>query len=295
MKFYHDSTYLNLVSDVLDNGVGKDDRTGTGTISVFGRQMRFNLSDGSIPLLTSKKMHTRSVIHEILWYLQGNTNVKYLQDNNVRIWNEWADDEGDLGPVYGAQWRRWPKYEIVRSEDSVKHADGAETFFNAKVKVSYIDQIADIIDKLRNNPTNRRIIVNAWNVADIDDMALPPCHYAFQFWVSDNKLSCMLNQRSCDVGLGVPFNIVQYSILTHMIAHVTNLEPGEFIWSGGDVHIYNNHIEALNEQMTRSYDLLPSPKLALNPQVQEIDDFKFDDFDIINYESHPIIKMEVSV
>jgi len=295
MKYYHDNTYLDLVADVLDNGVEKTDRTGTGTISVFGRQMRFNLEGGSIPLLTTKKMHTRSIIHEILWYLQGDTNVKYLQDNGVRIWNEWADDNGDLGPVYGAQWRRWPKYEIVGYEDSVEHVGGQETFFNAKVKVSYIDQIAEIINTLRHNSDSRRIIVNAWNVADINDMALPPCHYAFQFWVADNKLSCMLNQRSCDTGLGVPFNIVQYSILTHMIAHVTGLEPGEFIWSGGDVHIYKNHIAPLNEQILRDASVFPSPTLVLNSNVKEIDDFTFDDFEIIDYESHPTIKMEVSV
>lgn len=292
-KFYHDDTYLNLVDRVLNHGNKKSDRTGTGTLSLFAEQMRFNLADGSIPLLTTKKMHTKSVIHEILWYLQGNTNIKYLNDNGVRIWNEWANEDGELGPVYGAQWRRWPKYEI--EEYSGTHGEGTsiDYFHNATVKVTYIDQIAQIINQIKNRPDDRRIIVSAWNVADIEDMALPPCHYAFQFYVSDGKLSCMLNQRSADVGLGVPFNIVQYSILTHMIAQVTGLVADEFIWSGGDVHIYTNHVAALTGQLER--ESLPSPTLKLNPDVDCIDDFKFEDFEIVDYESHPTIKMKVAI
>lgn len=540
MKFYHDNTYLDLVHDVLENGVQKGDRTGTGTISVFSRQMRFNLDGGTIPMLTTKKMHTRSIIHEILWYLQGDTNIKYLQDNKVRIWNEWSSPEGHLNNVYGAQWRRWEKddwlssvveiklkpnegideefnvqqerldtdytngddlvglqelnnegdeFRVVKKLDTtggknsrylvqfketnsvtecnrpnlrrgqvrdpykkivcgqgcigiykerpkyytaaynlwynmmrrcydpsiteyylygangifvdrewrcfsnfirdihqlpwfskwreqpnkfdldkdyygancyskntciflpseynqvlpkldgskyvatkketgekyeftvqrwfanqvgIEHSQTISTalqstgntkeWFFEKIKPKegyvyrhqlFIDQIAGIIDKLRTNPDDRRILVNAWNVGQLDQMALPPCHYAFQFWVGDGKLSCMLNQRSCDAGLGVPFNVVQYSILTHMIAQVTNLQPGEFIWNGGDVHIYTNHIEQLQNQCKRKP--YPSPRLKLNPDVKEIDDFKFEDFEIVDYQSHPTIKMEVSV
>jgi len=285
-EIYHDYEYLKLVADVLENGVDKGDRTGTGTISVFAREMRFSLENGTIPMLTTKKMHTRSIIHELLWYLQGNTNIKYLQDNGVRIWNEWADENGDLGPVYGAQWRKWPVPESAIIDYEVDPPV-------ASIKWKHIDQIADVINKLRNSPNDRRIIVSAWNVGQIDEMALPPCHYAFQFWVGDGKLSCLLNQRSCDVGLGVPFNIVQYSILTHMIAQITGLEVGEFIWRGGDVHIYKNHIEALSEQPFRTP--YPSPRLILNKDVKEIDDFKFEDFEIVDYECHPAIKMEVSV
>lgn len=293
IKYYHDNTYLDLVKDVLENGVKKDDRTGTGTISVFGRQMRFRLDNGTIPLLTTKKMHTRSVIYEILWYLQGNTNVKYLQNNGVRIWNEWANENGDLGKVYGHQWRKWESYKIVNEGEVIIHDSNNKTLIDAKVKCELIDQIANVIKQLKENPNDRRIIVNAWNVGQLDEMALPPCHAFFQFYVANNKLSCQLYQRSCDVGLGVPFNIVQYSILTHMIAHVTGLEAHEFIWTGGDIHIYNNHVDALQDQLKR--EPYPSPRLLLNENVKNIDDFKYEDFKIVDYECHPTIKMEVSV
>jgi thymidylate synthase len=316
MEKYHDHEYLNLVDRVLENGNEKGDRTGTGTISLFAQQMRFDLSRGSIPLLTTKKMFTRGVIHEILWYLQGNTNIGYLLDNNVHIWDEWADENGDLGPVYGAQWRKWKRFEAA-------HIDWNHDPVTAEVKFSEIDQIGQVIDKLRNNPEDRRIIVSAWNVGEIEDMNLPPCHAFFQFYsrelsrlermtvegsghfditheildmrgVPRRALSCHLYQRSCDVGLGVPFNIVQYSILTHMIAHVTGHVAEEFVWTGGDVHIYSNHVDALKEQLTR--EPYPSPTLALNSDVKEIDDFRFEDFEIIGYDNfHPTIKMDVAV
>lgn len=299
MTSFHDNTYLQLLNDVLNNGVQKTDRTGTGTRSVFSRQMRFDLSDGTIPMLTSKKMHVRSIIHEILWYLQGNTNIKYLQDNGVRIWNEWANENGDLGPVYGAQWRKWATPNGV----AINWETDPPTPF---VKYEYVDQIGNIIHSLKHNPDDRRMLVSAWNPGLLPDktksfaenvangkQALPPCHYAFQFWVGDNKLSCMLNQRSCDVFLGVPFNIVQYSILTRMIAQVCDLEVGEFIWNGGDVHLYNNHVEQAKEQLSR--EPYSSPELVLNPDVKDIDGFKFEDFEIVGYESHPTIKAEVSV
>jgi len=311
----HDWQYLNLVNDVVNNGVRKENRTGMDTFAVFSRQMRFDLSDGTIPLLTTKKMHTRSIIHELLWYIMGDSNIKYLQDNGVRIWNEWADENGDLGPVYGAQWRDWggkDEYQLdpeTYESKLVGHKKG-------------IDQLAMLIDKLRNNPMDRRLIISAWNVAELPNMALPPCHYAFQFYtrpltrterigydgnlhldatheIFDNRgvpkyeLSLMLNQRSCDVGLGVPFNIVQYSIFLHMIAQVVNMVPGEFIWNGGDVHIYENHFGPLVQQLTR--DPYPSPYLKLNPDVKEITDFTFEDFEIVKYECHPLLKMEVSV
>ncbi len=287
MKF-HDTEYLKLVKRILDEGVQKGDRTGTGTLSLPFQQMRFDLSGMSIPLLTTKKMFTRGIIHEILWYLQGNTNIQYLLDNNVHIWDEWADENGDLGPVYGAQWRAWkrPQYAYV---------DYATDPPGAQIQYEKIDQIAEVIKQLRTNPNDRRIIVNAWNVGELDEMALPPCHAFFQFWTDGEKqLRCHLYQRSCDVGLGVPFNIVQYSILTHMIAHVTGFEATEFVWTGGDVHIYNNHIDALKEQLSRSG--FPSPTLALNPEVKEIDDFRYEDFEIVGYdEFHPTIKMDVAV
>lgn len=287
MRMYHDYEYLDLVEYILEKGVQKGDRTGTGTLSEFAHQMRFNLSGMSIPLLTTKKMHTRSIIHEIIWYLRGDTNIKYLNDNNVTIWDEWADENGDLGPVYGEQWRRW------------KHPKGATINYNtdppkAVIEWEYVDQIAQVIEQLRTNPNDRRIIVNAWNVGEIEEMALPPCHMAFQFWSANGKLRCHLYQRSCDVGLGVPFNVVQYSILTHMIAQVTGLEAEEFVWTGGDVHIYNNHIDMLREQITR--EAYPSPTLSLNPEVKEIDDFTFEDIQIVGYDDfHPTIKMEVAV
>lgn len=279
----HDEEYFRLVREVLEEGVQKSDRTGTGTISTFGSQMRFDLSGGSIPLLTSKKMHTRSIIYEILWYLQGNTNVKYLQDNGVRIWNEWADAKGDLGPVYGKQWRDWSKYVPMGTDD------GTGTFYRKES----VDQIANVIETLKNNPDDRRMIVNSWNVGELDKMALPPCHAFFQFWANDGKLRCKLTQRSCDVGLGVPFNIVQYSILTHMIAQAVGMEAEMFIWSGGDVHIYNNHIEQLCEQITRP--LLMSPTLKLNPDVTDINDFNYEDFEIVDYIHLDPIKMDVAV
>lgn len=304
---YHDWTYFRLVEDVLRNGVQKTDRTGTGTLSTFGQRMRFDLRDDTIPLLTSKKMHTRSIIHEILWYLTGHTNIKYLKDNKVTIWDEWADDSGHLGPVYGEQWRRWKSYTptiytneqdaIASGEDVHTKGDGLYWTYEER-----LDQIAHVIKTLKRDPNSRRLIVNAWNVADLNEMALPPCHYAFQFWtrlVSNPdeepkyELSCMLNQRSCDVGLGVPFNIVQYSILTRMIAHVVGMVPGELIWNGGDVHIYNDHIEALREQISRTP--YSSPTLVLAPGVTDIDRFAFEDFLILDYQSHPAIKMEVSV
>jgi len=280
MTQYHDIKYLNLLEDILQNGTNKTDRTGTGTRSVFARQMRFDLSDGTIPLLTTKKIHLKSIIHEILWYLQGTGNIKYLQDNGIRIWNEWADSNGDLGNIYGVQWRKWKQY--VNIPDSPEH-----------YQIKEIDQIANVIHTLRTNPDDRRMIVNSWNVGELTDMKLPPCHYVFQFYVNDEKLSCILNQRSADGFLGVPFNIVQYSILTRMVAQVTNLQPGEFIWNGGDVHIYNNHFEQVKEQLIRVP--YPSPTLRLNKSIKEIDDFGFDDFIIENYNSYPTIKAQVAV
>lgn len=277
---YHDFAYLRMIQDILIYGVEKGDRTGTGTISLPFQQMRFDLSGMSIPLLTTKKMFTRGIIHEILWYLKGSDNIQYLLDNNVHIWDEWADENGDLGPVYGKQWRAWHAgYRSVLDEpDEIE-----------------IDQVADMIHRLRTNPTDRRIILSSWNVADLPDMALPPCHAFYQIWTDGKKdLRAHLYQRSCDTGLGVPFNIVQYSILTHMFAHVTGFEAKEFVWTGGDVHIYNNHIDQLTEQLTR--EPYPSPHLKLNPDVKEIDDFKFEDFEIVGYDQyHPTIKMEVSV
>lgn len=261
--------YLDLCQYVLENGTLKEDRTGTGTISTFGYQMRFNLSEG-LPLLTTKKLHIKSIIHELLWFLNGDTNIKYLQENGVRIWNEWADEEGNLGPVYGHQWRSWTG------------ADG-ET----------VDQISVLIDQINNNPDSRRLLVNAWNVGDIDKMALPPCHCLFQFYVADGKLSCQLYQRSADLFLGVPFNIASYAILTYMIAHVCDLEPGEFIHTFGDVHIYQNHLDQVKLQMER--DVRPLPKLVINQDVKDIFNFKFEDFSLENYDPHPHIKGVVSV
>ncbi len=261
--------YLDLCKHVLTAGTKKEDRTGTGTVSTFGYQMRFDLAEG-FPLITTKKLHLRSIIHELLWFLNGDTNIKYLQDNNVRIWNEWADEDGNLGPVYGHQWRSWPA------------RDG-----------STIDQIAELIHTIKNNPDSRRMIVSAWNVGDIPDMALPPCHCLFQFYVADGKLSCQLYQRSADVFLGVPFNIASYALLTYMIAQVCDLEVGEFIHTFGDVHIYNNHIEQVELQLTR--EPKPLPQLVLNKDVKDIFSFKYEDFEIVNYEAHPHIKGVVSV
>lgn len=261
--------YLDLCKHVLENGVKKDDRTGTGTISTFGYQMRFNLQDG-FPLLTTKKVHLKSIIHELLWFIKGDTNVKYLQDNGVRIWNEWADENGDLGPIYGHQWRSWTG------------ADGRQH-----------DQLAELIEQIKTNPNSRRLIVSAWNVGELDKMALPPCHTLFQFYVVNGKLSCQLYQRSGDVFLGVPFNIASYALLTMMIAQVTDLEPGEFIHTFGDVHIYLNHIEQVKLQLTRKPRELPTMKL--NPEIKNIFDFKYEDFTLENYNPHPPIKGVVSV
>lgn len=264
MKQYHD-----LLRHILDNGVKKEDRTGTGTISCFGYQMRFDLSEG-FPVLTTKKLHLRSIIHELLWFLKGDTNIAYLKENGVRIWDEWADDEGNLGPVYGYQWRSWP------------NPDGSST-----------DQIVKLIDQLKNNPDSRRHIVSAWNPSFIDDMALPPCHCLFQFFVADGKLSCQLYQRSADTFLGVPFNIASYALLTMMLAQVCGLEPGEFVHTFGDVHLYNNHLEQAELQLTRDFRELPT--LKMNPNVTDLFDFKFEDFELLNYDPHPHIKAAVSV
>lgn len=264
MKQYHD-----LLQHILDHGVKKEDRTGTGTISVFGYQMRFDLSEG-FPVVTTKKVHLRSIIHELLWFLQGDTNIKYLKDNGVSIWDEWADEKGELGPVYGHQWRSWPG------------KDGQT-----------IDQISKLIDQIKNNPDSRRLIVSAWNVADVDNMALPPCHSMFQFYVANGKLSCQLYQRSADTFLGVPFNIASYALLTMMIAQVCDLEPGEFVHTFGDTHLYSNHIEQAKLQLSR--DVRPLPTMKINPEVKNIFDFKFEDFELLNYDPHPHIKAAVAV
>lgn len=264
MKQYHD-----LLQHLLDKGTYKSDRTGTGTFSVFGYQMRFDLKEG-FPLLTTKKLHTKSIIHELLWFLKGDTNIAYLKENGVSIWDEWADENGNLGPVYGYQWRSWP------------NPDGTST-----------DQITKLIDGLKNNPNSRRHIVSAWNPSFIDQMALPPCHCLFQFFVADNKLSCQLYQRSCDTFLGVPFNIASYALLTMMVAQVCDMELGEFVWTGGDVHLYSNHVEQAKLQLTRDLRALPSMKI--NPDVKDIFDFKYEDFTLENYDPHPHIKAAVAV
>ena len=279
-KQYHDTSYINLVRYVLNHGVHKSDRTGTGTISTFGYQMRFDLSDGTIPLLTTKKMHIRSIIYELLWYLQGASNIKYLHDNNVTIWDEWADENGDLGPVYGHQWRNWNSEEI--------------------------DQITELIETLKTNPNSRRMLVSAWNPSVLPDTsvsfaenvangkaALPPCHAFFQFYVADGKLSCQLYQRSADIFLGVPFNIASYALFTMMIAQVCDLQVGEFIHTFGDAHIYNNHMEQLELQLSR--ECRPLPTMKLNPEIKNIFDFTFDDFTLEGYDPHPHIKGQVSV
>jgi len=254
---------------VMDNGTQKHDRTGTGTISVFGYQMRFNLQDG-FPMVTTKKLHLKSIIHELIWFLSGDTNIKYLKDNGVRIWDEWADADGNLGPVYGYQWRSWPT------------PDGG-----------HIDQISQIINQIKNNPDSRRIIVSAWNVADVNKMALPPCHNMFQFYVADGKLSCQLYQRSADIFLGVPFNIASYALLTMMIAQVCDLQPGDFIHTLGDAHLYNNHLEQTRLQLSR--EPRPLPTMKINPEVKDIFGFKFEDFALENYDPWPHIKGEVAV
>ena len=258
--------YLDLLKDIMENGVDKMDRTGVGTRSVFGRQMRFDLSKG-FPLVTTKKVHLKSIIYELLWFLKGDTNVKYLQEHGVRIWNEWADENGELGPVYGSQWRNW-------------NGEG-------------IDQIADVIERLKKTPNDRRMIVSAWNVGKIAQMHLPPCHMMFQFYVANNKLSCMLYQRSCDMFLGVPFNIASYALLTMMVAQVCGYEPGEFVHTLGDTHIYHNHFEQVKEQLTHTP--YPLPQMKINPLVKDINDFKYEDFELINYKSYDTIKAKVAV
>ena len=261
--------YLDLLQYILDNGIEKNDRTGVGTRSVFGYQMRFDLQKG-FPLVTTKKLHLRSIIYELIWFIHGDTNIKFLHDNNVSIWDEWADENGDLGPIYGKQWRRW------------EGKDG-----------KVIDQLSWVINEIIKNPNSRRLIVSAWNVAEISEMKLPPCHVLFQFYVANNKLSCQLYQRSADVFLGVPFNIASYALLTHMIAQVTGLQVGEFIHTFGDVHLYLNHIQQAKLQLSREPFALP--QLKLNPNVKNIDDFKFEDIEILNYQAHPSIKADVAV
>lgn len=261
--------YLDLLTHIFENGTDKSDRTGTGTRSVFGYQMRFNLADG-FPLLTTKKLHLKSIIHELLWFLKGDTNVKYLQDNGVRIWNEWADENGDLGHIYGYQWRSWPDY-----------------------KGGFIDQITEAIETIKHNPDSRRIIVSAWNVADLPNMNLPPCHAFFQFYVADGRLSLQLYQRSADSFLGVPFNIASYALLLLMVAQVTGLEAGDFVHTLGDAHIYNNHFEQVRLQLQR--EPRPLPKMTLNPDVKDIFDFKYEDFTLSDYNPHPHIPAKVSV
>ncbi len=260
--------YLDLIQDILDNGHQKGDRTGTGTLSVFGRQLHFDLSKG-FPLLTTKKLALRSIIYELLWFLNGETNIKYLNDNNVHIWDSWANELGELGPIYGYQWRSWPK----------AHGNS-------------IDQISDVIAQIKQNPNSRRLIVSAWNVADIDKMALPPCHLLFQFYVADGKLSCQLYQRSCDVFIGMPFNIASYALLTHIIAQQCDLAVGEFVWTGGDVHLYLNHLEQARLQLTRKPYSLPQLKIQRNSSIFS---YQFEDFEILDYQAHPHIKAAIAV
>jgi len=264
MKQYHD-----LMRHVLENGTDKGDRTGTGTRSVFGYQMRFDLSEG-FPVITTKKLHLRSIIHELLWFLKGDSNIKYLKENGVSIWDEWADENGELGPVYGVQWRSWPT------------ADGKK-----------IDQIKQLVDGIKNNPDSRRHIVNAWNVAEVENMALPPCHTMFQFYVADEKLSCQLYQRSADIFLGVPFNIASYALLTLMIAQVCDLEPGDFVHTFGDAHLYSNHFEQTELQLSREFR--PLPTMKVNPNVKDLFEFKYEDFELVNYQPHPGIKAPIAV
>jgi thymidylate synthase len=261
--------YLSMMRHVRDSGTFKEDRTGTGTLSVFGYQMRFNLDDG-FPLVTTKRLHLKSIIHELLWFLSGDQNTRYLTDNGVSIWNEWADEDGNLGPVYGVQWRSWPA------------PDG-----------SSIDQIGQVVQQLKEDPDSRRIIVSAWNVGEIDRMALPPCHCLFQFYVAEGRLSCQLYQRSCDIFLGVPFNIASYALLTHMLAQQCDLGVGDFIWTGGDCHLYTNHLEQADEQLSR--EPLPLPRLAIRRRPESIFDYRFDDFEIVGYEAHPHIRAAVAV
>ncbi|MFB7814430.1 thymidylate synthase [Paenibacillus chitinolyticus] len=261
--------YLELLKDIKENGTRKEDRTGTGTISVFGRQMRMNLAEG-FPLLTTKKLHMRSIIHELLWFLKGETNIHYLHDNGVTIWDEWADEDGNLGRVYGAQWRTW------------QGPDGRA-----------IDQITQVIHQIKTNPDSRRHLVSAWNVAEVDQMALPPCHYAFQFYVADGKLSCMFQMRSVDTFLGLPFNLASYALLTHMVAQQCDLEVGDLVWTGGDVHIYLNHLEQVEKQLTR--EPFPLPKLEIKRKPDSIFDYAYEDFEFVGYQSHPGIKAPIAI
>lgn len=261
--------YLNFLRHIQTNGIKKQDRTGTGTYSVFGYQMRFDLSAG-FPVVTTKKLHVRSIFHELLWFLSGDTNIKYLRDNGVTIWDEWADADGNLGPVYGKQWRRW------------ETADGL-----------VVDQISDVIQQIKTNPNSRRLLVSAWNVGELNNMALPPCHLLFQFYVADGKLSCQLYQRSCDAGLGVPFNIASYALLTHLIAEQCDLAVGDFVWTGGDCHIYLNHVEQVQQQLTRAP--YPLPKLLMKRKPASIFEYRYEDFEIVGYQSHPHIAMPVAV
>ena len=261
--------YLDLMRHVRDNGTRKEDRTGTGTLSTFGYQMRFDLGEG-FPLVTTKRLHIKSIVHELLWFLSGEQNTRYLTENGVSIWNEWADEDGNLGPVYGVQWRSWGT------------PDGES-----------IDQVSQVIEQIRENPDSRRIIVSAWNVGEIDKMRLPPCHLLFQFYVAEDKLSCQLYQRSCDIFLGVPFNIASYALLTHMVAQQCDLGVGEFIWTGGDCHLYTNHLEQADEQLQR--EPLPLPRLAIKRRPETVFDYRFEDFEILNYEAHPHIRAAVAV
>jgi thymidylate synthase len=261
--------YLELMSHIIENGIKKSDRTGTGTLSVFGRQLRFDLHD-SFPLITTKKLHIKSIVHELIWFLSGDTNISYLKNNGVRIWDEWADKNGDLGPVYGSQWRSWPK------------PDGG-----------HIDQISQIVEQIKSNPDSRRLIVSAWNVGDVEHMALPPCHMMFQFYVANGKLSCQLYQRSADIFLGVPFNIASYALLTMMVAQVCGLEVGDFVHTLGDAHLYSNHLEQVDLQLSR--DTIALPQMHINPKVNDIFEFKIDDFELFNYQAHPHIKGAVAV
>lgn len=261
--------YLELMRHVRENGVRKEDRTGTGTLSVFGYQMRFDLSEG-FPAVTTKKLHLRSIIHELLWFLRGDTNIRYLHENKVTIWDEWADENGDLGPIYGYQWRSWPT------------PDGG-----------HIDQTSQVVEQIRTNPDSRRLMVSAWNPADVEHMALPPCHTMFQFYVAEGRLSCQLYQRSGDIFLGVPFNIASYALLTQMIAQVTGLEPGDFVHTLGDAHLYLNHLDQADEQLSR--EPFPLPTMRLNPEVKDLFDFRFEDIELVGYQSHPAIKAPVAV
>lgn len=262
-------TYLQLIRHILEQGIKKSDRTGTGTLSVFAYQMRFNLADG-FPLVTTKKLHMRSIIHELLWFIKGDTNIAYLHENGVTIWDEWANEQGELGPVYGHQWRSWPA------------SDGKT-----------IDQLSEVVQQIKNNPDSRRLIVSAWNVGELDKMALAPCHALFQFYVGNGRLSCQLYQRSADVFLGVPFNIASYALLTHMVAQQCNLEVGEFIWTGGDCHLYMNHLEQAQTQLQRTP--LPLPALVIKQKPASLFDYHFDDFEFVNYQSHPAIKAPIAV